>query len=211
MKSHELREGDQPGPACRPAARPAKAAYPDGVPRPLVTAVAAAMLVAVSVTGCGGSGSPQSVATPTPVASPAAAQASPTCSAPPATDFSWPEEVPDDLPVPPGARLTDVQERTDGLTVVMFTTPVSIRESVLFLIEKMPAAGYTLARGDAENTEADAPFVKGELKGVMRMIAVEDCRTDWLMAITTGVAAGAPGGGTPLLPPRADASPLPFG
>jgi hypothetical protein len=45
----------------------------------------------------------------------------------------------------------------------------------------------------------------------MRMIAVEDCRTDWLMAITTGAPASIPGGGTPLLPPRADASPLPFG
>jgi hypothetical protein len=119
--------------------------------------------------------------------------------------------VPRDLPEPPGATLTDVQKRTDGLTVVMFTTPRSIRDAVLFLIEQMPKAGYTLARGDAENTEADAPFVKGDLRGVMRMIAVEPCRTDWLMAVTTAKAAGAPGGGTPLLPPRPGASPLPFG
>jgi hypothetical protein len=93
----------------------------------------------------------------------------------------------------------------------MFTTPISLRESVLFVVEAMPAAGYTLARGDAENTEADAPFVKGDLRGVLRMIAVEPCRTDWLMALSTGVPSGAPGGGSPLLPPRADASPLPFG
>ena len=172
--------------------------------RPLAAAVAAALLA-----GCGGSAAPPT-ATPSASAAPAA-QAAPTCGPAPATELTWPAEVPADLPKPPGAKRTDVQERTDGLTVVMFTTPTSIRESVLFLIEKMPAAGYTLARGDAENTEADAPFVKGELKGVMRMIAVEDCRTDWLMAITTGAPAGAPGGGTPLLSPRADASPLPFG
>jgi hypothetical protein len=147
-----------------------------------------------------------SLAAPTPAAS---ALALPTCPAAPSTGFAWPDEVPEDLPVPPGARLSEAQDRSGGLTVVQFTTPISLRESVLFVIEAMPRAGYTLARGDAENTEADAPFVKGDLRGVLRMIAVEPCRTDWLMAITTG--SGAPGGGSPLLPPRPDASPLPFG
>ncbi|MBC7372458.1 MAG: hypothetical protein H7323_00515, partial [Frankiales bacterium] len=120
---------------------------------------------------------------------------------------AWPAVVPADLPQPPTTRVTDVQERTDGLTVVMFTTATSIRDSVLFLVEKLPPAGYTLARGDAENTEADAPFVKGGLRGVLRMVAVEPCRTDWLMALTRG----APAANTPLLPTRPSASPLPFG
>jgi hypothetical protein len=163
--------------------------------------------------GCGGAGDTEPPAA-TPSAAPTAAAAvgaAPTCASPAAGDSGWPEQVPADLPTPPGATITDVQDRSDGLTVVMFTTPISIRESVLFLVEAMPAAGYTLARGDAENTEADAPFVKGDLRGVMRMIAVEPCRTDWLMALSTGAPAGAPGGGSPLLPPRADASPLPFG
>lgn len=168
----------------------------------------AASLLALTACSSGGS-TAAPPATPSASAAPAA-QAAPTCGPTPAPELAWPEQVPDDLPKPPGARLTDVQERADGLTVVMFTTPISIRESVLFLIEALPAAGYTLARGDAENTEADAPFIKGEMRGVMRMIAVEQCRTDWLMAITTATA-GAPGGGTPLLPPRPDASPLPFG
>jgi hypothetical protein len=171
--------------------------------------LAATAACLLALTACS-SGAPSAAPAASPSASPPAAQAAPTCAAAPAAELRWPQEVPADLPKPPGATLTDVQERTDGLTVVMFTTPISIRESVLFLIEAMPAAGYTLARGDAENTEADAPFVKGELRGVMRMIAVEPCRTDWLMAITTGTT-GAPGGGSPLLPPRANASPLPFG
>ena len=173
---------------------------------------AAAVFVALTIAGCGGSGEPQAAPTsaaPTP--SSVLAQAPPACPSPPSTDFSWPEQVPDDLPVPPGASLTEVEKRNDGLTVVMFSTPTSIRQAVLFLIEQMPAAGYTLARGDAENTEADAPFVKGDLRGVMRMIAVEQCRTDWLMAITRGTPVGAPGPGSPLLPPRPGASPLPFG
>lgn len=158
--------------------------------------------------GCSGSAEPTAApATAAPAATEQAPPAEPTCAAEP-SGLAWPDPVPDDLPVPPTAALTDVQERTDGLTVVTFSTAISIRQSVLFLIEQMPKAGYTLARGDAENTEADVPFVKDGLKGVMRMIAVEPCRTDWLMAITSGAPAG---GGSPLLPPRADASPLPFG
>ena len=171
--------------------------------------IAAAAACLLALTACS-SGSEQAAPAASPSASAPVAQAAPTCGPAPATALTWPKEVPSDLPKPPGATLTEVQKRTDGLTVVMFTTPISIRESVLFLIEALPAAGYTLARGDAENTEADAPFVKGGLRGVMRMIAVEPCRTDWLMAITTGTT-GAPGGGSPLLPPRPNASPLPFG
>ena len=172
-----------------------------------LAALAAAGLV--TLTACGGSDDPvaaPSAAVVTTAPSPAA-----TCAPAPPTDFAWPEQVPSDLPTPPGATLTEVAKRTDGLTVVQFTTPTSIRQSVLFLIEALPAAGYTLARGDAENTEADAPFVKGNLRGVMRMIATAECRTDWLMAIASGTPAGAPGGGSPLLPPRPNASPLPFG
>lgn len=169
-----------------------------------------AALALLALAACSSSDQPSAAPSPSASATAPAAQAPPTCGPTPPTELAWPADVPSDLPKPPGAKLTDVQERTDGLTVVMFTTPISIRESVLFLIEALPAAGYTLARGDAENTEADAPFVKGGLRGVMRMIAVEPCRTDWLMAVTTGTT-GAPGGGSPLLPPRPNASPLPFG
>ena len=168
------------------------------------------LVCVVLVAGCSGSGGPEAAPTSSATAPGApTATAPPECPQPGEAELSWPEPVPDDLPVPPGARLTDVEERTDGLTVVKFTTPVSIRQGVLFLIEQMPAAGYTLARGDAENTEADAPFIKGDLRGVMRLIAVEQCRTDWLMALATGAPGAAPG--APLLPPRPNASPLPFG
>lgn len=158
--------------------------------------------------GCSTSDDPQAGPSATAAAAPTAT-APPPCAEAGAGGLDWPDPVPDELPVPPGAELTEVEERTDGLTVVKFTTPISIRDSVLFLIEQMPSAGFTLARGDAENTEADVPFVKGDLRGVMRMIAVEPCRTDWLMAVATAAPGTAPG--PPLLPPRPNASPLPFG
>jgi hypothetical protein len=166
----------------------------------------AAALTALLLAGCGGEATPDAAA-PQPTASSLFAPRPQSCPEPPASDLEWPASVPADLPKPPGATLTEVEARTDGLTVVQFSTPISIRDSVLYVIDALPAAGYTLARGDAENTEADAPFVKGDLRGVLRMIAVEQCRTDWLMAL----AQGAPTGGSPLLPPRPNASPLPFG
>lgn len=169
-----------------------------------------ALLLATGLlAGCAGGAAPDPVATQASAApSTQGAVAEPVACAPDGVaTLTWPDVVPADLPVPPAGTLTDVQPRGEGLTVVRFSTTTSIRESVLFLIEQMPAAGYTLSRGDAENTEADVPFVKGDLRGVMRMIAVEECRTEWLMALATGGAAA----GAPVLPPRPDASPLPFG
>ena len=167
------------------------------------------LVAVVALSGCSGSTDPTAAASPTPSRAGAASPSA--CPAPPTTELTWPAAVPDDLPKPPGASGAKVESRTDGLTVVTFSTPISIREAVLFLIDAMPRAGYTLARGDAESTEADAPFVKGDLRGVMRMIAVQPCQTDWLMAVARSTGAGAPGGGAPLLPARPDASPLPFG
>lgn len=158
--------------------------------------------VAPGETDPGMSAAASALASPTPVS--AAPQSCPTGSP---TTLRWPASVPADLPTPVTARLTDVQDKKDGLTVVTFTTSTSLREGVLFLVNQMPAAGFTLARGDAENTEADVPFVKGSRRGIMRMLLIEPCRTDWLMAVTTE----GPVGGNPLLPPRVGASPLPFG
>lgn len=167
------------------------------------------LLAVAALAGCSASEEPSAAPSPTPSRAGAASPSA--CPAPASTELTWPAAVPADLPKPPGASSAEVESRTDGLTVVTFSTPISIREAVLFVIDAMPEAGYTLARGDAENTEADAPFVKGDLRGVMRMIAVEPCRTDWLMAVARATVGGAPGGGTPLLPPRPNASPLPFG
>ena len=176
-------------------------------------AVVSGALLAVLAAGCSGGDDPSAAAgaTPSARASSLFAQPKPTCAPSGGAEIAWPQGVPADLPKPPAATLTDVQQRQDGLTVVTFSTRGSLRDGVLFLVEELPAAGYTLARGDAENTEADVPFVKGGLRGVLRMIAVEPCRTDWLMAIAKAAPGGAPGGGSPLLPARPGASPLPFG
>lgn len=116
--------------------------------------------------------------------------------------------MPKDLPKPPSGTPARVAFTNDTLTVVTFMSDLSLRESVLFVLEKLPSAGFSLGRGDAEPAEADAPFTRSGTFGQIRLSALADCRTQWLVAI--GTPGG--GGGSPLLPkPSTSASPLPFG
>ena len=119
--------------------------------------------------------------------------------------------MPADLPQPPSSRLLSSRRAGDGVVVVRFRTPSSLRSGVLFAHDALPAAGFALGHGDAEPAEADAPFTRGALRGVMKLAATEPCLTDWLVAVVT-----APLGTSPLLPtpaaaPGASPTALPFG
>jgi len=124
--------------------------------------------------------------------------------------FAWPVEVPKDLPQPPAATLGKTTRSQDGLTVVRFTTQTSLQQSVLFVVTEVQKAGFTVGRGDAEPTEADAPFGRGDLRGIYKMLSREPCVTDWLVAVTRTRV----GGTSPILPTASrgpSSSPLPFG
>jgi hypothetical protein len=175
--------------------------------RPLFLALAAFLLL----TGCSGK---SDSALPGP-ASPTAAAPSlsplPTCAPANTAAYTWPTPVPADLPKLPGVVLTGTKKTTDGLTIVSFHTETSLRDGVIFIVKRLPPAGFTLGRGDAEATEADAPFTKGDLRGVIRGAARTLCQTDWILAVTRGTPGGSTG--SPLLPSHTgpSPSPLPFG
>ena len=170
-------------------------------------AVGLAVLLAVTAAGCAGDPpAPRAKTTPTPTAVAVTASACPDPK--PAKPAVWPPEVPDDIPKPANAVIEKVEKTSSGVTVVRFSTESSLREGVLYVVKEFPKVGYTLGRGDAEVTEADAPFQKGTIRGLVRMLAQEQCRTLWLLAI------GREGGGAAPFAPRspgAGASPLPFG
>jgi hypothetical protein len=120
----------------------------------------------------------------------------------------WPKDFPQALPKPPDATAA-VPIKTDlaGLKIVRFSTRTSLRRGVLFVISAVPKAGFTLGRGDAEPSEADAPWVYGNLRGTYRMAAKTDCFTLWLVAVARQGVLGT----SPLLPtPTGSPSPLPF-
>lgn len=80
-------------------------------------------------------------------------------------------------------------EHVKGITLLRFTTQMSLRDAVIFLLKEYPDAGYALGRGDAEKDEADAPFVKGAEHGTTRLSGVGPCTTTWLVATVTGPGA----------------------
>ena len=177
--------------------------------RPFRGFLAAMALAGVGVAGCSGSSSGNGAA---PQPTPASTSAAPTCPSPsPVTPPVWSRKVPADLPKPPGARIDDEQTLAGGVHYVRFSTQTSLRDSVLFVVRTLPKAGYTLGRGDAEATEADAPFVHGNIRGLVRMLQLGLCQTQWLLAT---VDTSASVGNSPLLTPHSPTgspSPLPFG
>jgi hypothetical protein len=165
----------------------------------------AVVMVLGGLAGCGGGGSrPAGAGTPTatalvPTSCPGAHQAS--------AVGRWPAPVPASLPKPPSGTRARVTYRNFQLTVVAFHSRLSLRESVLFVLNHLPPAGYVIGRGDAEPAQADAPFSGPGVFGQIRLDALAPCRTRWLVAI--GAARGT--GGSPLLPkPSASASPVPL-
>ena len=175
----------------------------------LTLAALAATLTPV-LSACGGSGSsPHAGAT---VAATPSASTAPACPTPAQQKpTKWPKQVPADLPKPPNATVQDQTTAADGVHIVKFSTPTSLRDSVLFVVDKLPKAGYVLGRGDAEAAEADAPFIHGNVRGLVRMLEVAPCQTLWLLAT---VNTSSQNTNSPLLTPHtptSSPSPLPFG
>jgi hypothetical protein len=163
-------------------------------------------VLVLSTAACTGGSTPEVYPTPT-------AQPSPTPDPPCPGDGKpskvvWPAGFPPNLPKPPDASAAiPLKSDLQGLKIIKFSTRTSLRAGVLFIIKTVPKAGFTLGRGDAEPTEADAPWVYGDLRGTYRMSARTDCFTLWLVA----VARQGVGGRSPLLPtPTGSPSPLPF-
>jgi hypothetical protein len=161
-----------------------------------------------SLTGCSG-GSEHALPLPSP--SPVSPSPLPTCAPTVTKPYTWPKQIPQDLPRLPGVSIESSKRTTDGLFIVQFSTSASLRDGVLFIVKALPKAGYVLGRGDAEPAEADAPFTKGgDLRGVLRGAATGLCQTKWILAVTRQTQLGT---GTPLLPAHhgPSPSPLPFG
>jgi hypothetical protein len=175
-------------------------------------AVSVAVAVVLGVSGCGGSSTAASAPTPQPVATPTCPSVAPSASPTSAKAEKALRSLPSDLPTPSNITVVDSTVTTDGVHVVRFTTPTSLRQAVIFIVGSYPKAGYVLGRGDAEATEADAPFVHGQVRGLTRVAAVQACQTLWLVASTTATVGS--GGTQPMLSPHptsATTSALPFG
>lgn len=84
-----------------------------------------------------------------------------------------------DLPLPRGATLVSIRTLPSGFTLVQFTSPRSVHDSVLFAIAGLQSAGYTVGRGITGPGETNLPFTKGGKPGAVRLVAVNACTTTW--------------------------------
>jgi hypothetical protein len=152
--------------------------------RALLTLLLAPAILA-AVAGCGSSSSGAKAGAGE------SAHATPSsCPTPAAVQTQFPAGASSDLPRPDFATSpTEVPVTVKGVTLLRFTTAMSLRQAVAFLIKQYPAAGYRVLNGDSEEEEADAPFVKGNLHGKTRISGTGPCSTTWLVAVTKANAA----------------------
>lgn len=173
--------------------------------RLLAPAVAACCVLAA----CTGETSGPPAAGPTGQPKPTA-QPTNECPVPPPSKETWPREVPPIVPMAPGLKIEKVDRSKGNVVQVRATVPMSISDSVRYLVREFPKAGFTLGRGDAERSEVDAPFQRGEaLRGLVRVFALPNqlCQTLWLYAVVQNTNAPYDISYTP--PPSS--TPLPFG
>jgi hypothetical protein len=172
-------------------------------PRSLV--VVACLL---ALTACTGEvDNPQPTAAPTVTSAPSRG---PEC--PPAKKLAndgWPKDVPTVVPRPDGIKVQTTNRTQGNVTQVRSLVPMSLNDSLLWIVREFPKNGFVLGRGDAEATEVDAPFQRGEaLRGLVRVFATQEkCSTFWLFAVVRNTNAPYDIGYTP--PPSS--TPLPFG
>ena len=175
------------------------------------TILTALATVVAACSGSSGGSSSSGAPSPSAVATPScpAVTSTPSPTGPGVTKAL--QNLPFDLPLPSGITVVGSTTTSDGIHVVRFTTNQSLRSSVLFVVDRYPKAGYVIGRGDAEATEADAPFVHAQVRGLTRLAAVQPCQTLWLVATVTTTKTGVT---SPLLVPHPTSSvtsALPFG
>jgi hypothetical protein len=85
-----------------------------------------------------------------------------------------PDSVPPNL-LPPGTGLTSRMNLPKERTLVTGVIPLAFRSAVDFFVTKLPAAGYQLGAGDAEQDEAEAVFLGERVRGKWRVNGILNC------------------------------------
>lgn len=152
----------------------------------------AALAAAAALTACAGDETTEAAPTPVPTASPT--PSAPACPEAPAGSDRFPDglpaDFPADFPAPPGATDAVADAADPAVVAVRFPSPASLKESVTFVLERLPAAGFQITGGDQEPHEADVVFAFGERQGQLRIARVDDCTTFWLVQVVRPAPAG---------------------
>ena len=88
--------------------------------------------------------------------------------------ISLPPEFPKIIPLPPATVFTATR-RTERALLVEGLVPLERRNATLFFLQKFPAAGFKLGRGESEPEEAEAPFQGHGVVGIFKLRNIRDC------------------------------------
>lgn len=144
---------------------------------------ALAVATAAVLVGCASEPSSEAAGSTAPSASPSGVACPEPASAPAAFPAGLPADFPADFPAPPGAGDAVADDADPAVVAVRFPSSAPLRESVQFVLDRLPAAGFQITGGDQEPHEADVVFAQGALRGQLRIARVDDCTTFWLVQV----------------------------
>jgi hypothetical protein len=85
-----------------------------------------------------------------------------------------PSEFPKNFPFPPGTLITGNKPAKVGTALIGFI-PMQLDDARRFFIQKLPAAGFQLGRGEVEPGEIEARFAGNAVVGYFKIRSVPDC------------------------------------
>lgn len=103
------------------------------------------------------------------------------------TPVQFPTRFAPNFPFPPGTaffKATTLNNNPNYVQVVGYV-PLTFKDSVRYLLDQLPQAGYTLGRGDTESTEAESYFSGNGWTGGFRISDVFFCPqvSEWVVIV----------------------------
>lgn len=118
-----------------------------------------------------------------------------------------PTWIPKDLPLPKGTSAIQKMEELSGYKRTLLLVKMQIEAFTAFVLERWPAAGWTLQAGEQEPGEIEQQFASGKRTGALKAQAVF-CDPPYSVVYLiyapkppkTAAPIVVPSGGTPLSP-----------
>ncbi|MFF9817815.1 hypothetical protein [Streptomyces sp. NPDC014006] len=138
-----------------------------------VALLTGALLVTVVLTGCAGS----TTGTESTGASQRTANDAGTAPSgcPSGSSLPWPANFPSNVPVPEGAAVTSVEQRSGDRLIVSTVVRGGFDATLTFLQKELPAAGFSLKEGEVENDDAESNFSSSTVEGRWTLREIPGC------------------------------------
>ena len=108
----------------------------------------------------------------------------PACAPAVETPVAVPADFAPHFPLPPGMKLSQANMlKAPYVHRVIGYAPLSLQDSIRYIVEEFPKAGYAAGRSDEEPGEAELGFAGNGWNGSFQVLALQDCpdATMWIV------------------------------